>query len=44
MSYDDSLGTECVCDALGEQANLIYNVIAKTVGVANQRPLLRFKL
>ena len=31
MSYDDSSGAECVCDAFGEQAN----VIAKTVGVAN---------
>ena len=36
MSYDDSSGTECVCDALGEQANVLYNVIEKTVGVANQ--------
>ena len=36
MSYDDSSGAECVCDALGELANVFYNMIAKTVGVANQ--------
>ena len=38
MSYDDRSGAECMCDALGEQANVLYNVIGKTVGVAN--PLL----
>ena len=25
-----------MCDTLGEQANVCYNVIANTVGVANQ--------
>ena len=36
MSDDDSSGAECVWDALGEQANVYYNVIAKTMGEANQ--------
>ena len=35
MSYDDSSGAECVCNAFGEEAYVYYNVIAKTVG-ANQ--------
>ena len=36
MSYDVSSGAECVCDTLGEQANVCYSVITKTVGASNQ--------
>ena len=36
MSNDDSSDVKCVCDALDEEAIVFYNVIAKTVEVANQ--------
>ena len=36
MSYGDGSVAECVCNAVGKQANVFYNVIAKTVEVANQ--------
>ena len=33
---NDCCDAECVCDTLDEQANVFYNVIAKTLEVGNQ--------